>query len=181
MAEQLVFVFDEIWKPIERREGYEVSNLGRVRSLSRKIWVESKHQAPHWRTWQGRILRPQASPQGYLHVHLGTADQHQIADLVLEAFVGPKPKGMVAAHDNGKNQDNRASNLFYKTPYENQEDRIRHGTSNRGEGSPYAKLTEAKVKAIRASHEPRAVLAKRYGVSVMTITQVRRRASWGWL
>ena len=170
----------ENWKPIEGHPGYEVSDQGRVRSLSRRILVEGKRK-PHWKSWKGRILRPQANYAGYLHVHLGQTDQHQISALVLAAFVGPQPKGMVRAHNNGKNNDNRLVNLRYATHYSNQQDRVKHGTHHRGERSPFAILTEAMVRQIRASDEPRTVLAERFGVSLMTITQVRRRASWSWL
>lgn len=44
----------EIWKDIENYEGiYQVSNLGRVRSLTRKVntWYGT-------RTTQGKILKP---------------------------------------------------------------------------------------------------------------------------
>lgn len=48
-------------------------------------------------------------------------------DLVLEAFVGPKPKGMCTRHWNGDSLDNRLVNLTYGTYSENNYDRVAHG------------------------------------------------------
>ena len=48
----------EIWKPIKDFEGYEVSNMGNVRSLNYK------------RTGEIKILKPQKDKNGYLIVNL---------------------------------------------------------------------------------------------------------------
>ena len=48
--------------------------------------------------------------------------------LVLEAFVGPRPEGMVARHLNGDPGDNRLENLAWGTQSENNYDKVRHGT-----------------------------------------------------
>lgn len=51
-----------------------------------------------------------------------------IHQLVLAAFVGPRPEGMEVAHENGDPQDNRLTNLSYKTKNGNMLDSVRHGT-----------------------------------------------------
>lgn len=48
----------------------------------------------------------------------------------------------------------------------------------RGSAHPQSKLNEAAVREIRASSEPRPVLAARYGVSLPTIGQVITRRVW---
>ena len=57
----------EIWKDIIGYEGlYQVSSLGRVRSLNRSILIEGK------RTYfkEGKILKPLKAGAGYQYVNL---------------------------------------------------------------------------------------------------------------
>lgn len=49
---------------------------------------------------------------------------------------------------------------------------------NAGERNKSAKLTEAEVKAIRDSTEGVVACAKRYGVSIFTISAIRNRKRW---
>ena len=57
---------DEIWKDIEGYENdYQVSNLGRVKSLPKKCW----NGKGYWFR-DGRILIPIKSKKGYLNVWL---------------------------------------------------------------------------------------------------------------
>lgn len=119
----------ERWLPVPGWDGvYEVSDLGRVRSLPRR--VPSRHEwHPTARAVPGRILR--ASPRGeYLRVTLardGRRYSVNVHRLVLEAFRGPAPTGMETLHGNGDGTDNRLGNLRWGTGVENQEDRRRHG------------------------------------------------------
>ena len=73
--------------------------------------------------------------------------------LVLEAFVGPRPKGMLGCHNNGSKKDNRISNLRWDTPQANADDRVKHGTLCCGEASHMAKLTEVQVRKIRKFYD----------------------------
>jgi len=97
---------------------------------------------------------------------------------VLEAFVGACPPGTEGTHINGDKGDNRLENLRWATHAENIQDKDRHGTMVRGSDMPNAKLTDADVRAIRASSEPQQVLADRYGVSRPGISRIRSRAIW---
>ena len=69
----------------------------------------------------------------------------KIHQLVLEAFVGPCPSGMMCRHLNGDPANNRLENLKWGTRSENQLDSVQHGThysSGRyGEDHPTAKLS----------------------------------------
>lgn len=103
----------EEWRPIPGHEGrYEVSNRGVVRS-----WSKQK---------QGQALSPGRNRDGYLQVRLvkKTVCVHR---LVLAAFVGPLPSGLVTRHLNGDRTDNRLSNLAYGTHSENARDAVAHG------------------------------------------------------
>lgn len=131
----------EKWLPIAGYEGsYEVSNLGRVRSLDR---TNSKG----WKL-RGKVLSPsRKNRSGHLHVLLctpGTQDSRHVHTLVLEAFVGPRPPGMFACHTNDVPWDNRLENLRWDTPSANRLDSVRNGTNpnaNKTEcpkGHPYS-------------------------------------------
>lgn len=170
----------EIWLPVSRHDGYEVSNYGRVRSIDR--WVGSR-----WgglRPYPGKLLTPVPTKTGYLRVKLGGGHGGiGIHILVAEAFIGPCPEGLQVRHWDGDPTHNTPNNLLYGTVKDNTQDRIRHGrrTGQRGEQHHHAKLDASKVKAIRASTEPLAILAQRYGVREQLISKVRLRQRWEWL
>ena len=114
---------DELWQPIDGYLGlYEVSNLGRVRSLDREVATRGRSKEMRTRRLKGRILR-QGQVRGRYFVNLSKHDHPWVVPvhcLVARAFLGPKPKGLEIDHVNGDFQDNRAENLEYVTHQENQ-------------------------------------------------------------
>jgi len=114
----------ETWRPVADYEGaYEVSDLGRVRSIAR---ITS-----HGHRRRGVTLKPVPMPSGYLIVNLWWANQPRIwliHRLVLIAFVGLQPDGMEALHRDGDPGNNTLSNLRWGTHSENQLDQVAHGT-----------------------------------------------------
>lgn len=168
----------EVWLPISDYEGlYEVSNRGQVRSLDRRVrCVGNGMEAT--RVARGKLIRLVPTTTGYLRVHLrreGRGRTYNVHQLVLEAFAGPRPQGLVARHGPGGKLDNRwPENLCWGTQRENAgPDRERDGTAVFGSGSPSAKLTEAAVRECRARYAAGRVsyrlLAEQYAVSTMTI------------
>jgi hypothetical protein len=156
---------NEIWKPVYGYAGlYEVSNLGRVRSVR-----------------SGKMLRGSTTSDGYATVKLsclGDSKHHRVQRLVCIAFRGPPPfEDAQAAHTDGDRSNNRAGNLRWATRLHNTQDKRRHGTIHvqppreamrRGEAHPHAKLTEEGVADMRrraASGERVALLAREYGVA----------------
>src|SRR5688572_26642217 len=116
----------EEFRAVPGHPGYEVSNLGRVRSY----WTRGveKHIGN-----QPRLLRPFKNKLGYLAVTLAGGRKKSIHRLVLETFVGPCPDGMEARHVNDNNPaNNRLSNLCWGTRQENCDDKKRHGTHKVG-------------------------------------------------
>lgn len=170
----------EHWRPVPGFGGYEVSDLGRVRSwlVPGCVWASRK---------EPRVLKLGSGRGGYSRVGLcrrGKRHPRSVHQLVMEAFVGPCPDGQEVAHRNGVRTDNRLANLRYATRPNNNADRILHGTTPRGERNPRNHLAEDQVREIRArlvQGARRAQLAEDYGVSYSAIKHIANRTSWGWL
>lgn len=163
----------ERWLPVVGWEGYyEVSDLGRVRSLPRR-------NAP------GGIMSPSRTRNGrYLVVKLardGGYVTRRVHRLVGEAFLGPLPPGQHTRHGPGGSLDNRLVNLSYGTPLQNTHDQIRDGTMRRGTAKQEAKLTEAIVAECRARYtagETQQALAAEFGVSQTTMGKAITGRTW---
>jgi hypothetical protein len=171
----------EHWLSIAGFEGcYEVSDLGRVRSLLRVI----RHSDGKPRTVRGGILK--ATVKGhYFYVCLNGSGRKRDAAvhvLVAETFIGPRPDGQVVCHGPGGKLDNRAANLSYDTQVKNcGPDRYRDGTILLGIQCPMAKLDDEKVREIRAREvagETRAALAREFGVSRKAIIDAVTGRTW---
>lgn len=168
----------EVWKPVVGYEGlYEVSNQGRVRSLDR----QQISQNGRLQQFAGRILKPSAVG-GYPQVGLcvnGKMRLRKVHQLVLEAFVGPRPSpAFDACHCDGTRDNNSLSNLRWDTKKANQADRVIHGTHSRGSQCVTAKLNEVQVKAILSDDRPQRKIAREYGLGETTISRIKRRESW---
>lgn len=97
---------------------------------------------------------------------------------------GPAPSpDHEAAHScgNGHLACCNPNHLRWATHRENHADRWAHGTMHVGEANHNARLSRDQVIAIRASAEPPAGLAQRFGVSVKTVSKIRLRQRWAWL
>jgi hypothetical protein len=104
---------------------YEVSDHGRVRSLSRQVKC-----GPGGKTRQvkGRILKTIITARGYAAVNLSicnTSHQKPLHRLVLESFTGPK-SNMVVRHRDGNPLNNKLNNLEWGTHQENMQDVAGH-------------------------------------------------------
>lgn len=155
----------ECWKGVPGWEYYEVSSLGRVRSLDRVVaYVNGRKQL-----YKGRVLSGWEE-RGYLYVELCKGKSRRqcfpVSVLVCTAFHGPRPVGGVCRHLNDKPCDNRASNLKWGTPQENSEDAFRNGRR-------LARFSREVLREIRISDEVQHVLAERLGVSQALVSQIR--------
>lgn len=90
-----------------------------------------------------------------------------------------------AAHSCGRGHEAciAPGHLDWKTPAQNQADRIDHGTSNSGERNGHAKLTEAEVREIIALKgvELQRELAARFGVSRQVVSLIHKGLRWAWI
>jgi len=102
--------------------------------------------------------------------------------LVLTAFAGPRPAGLVCCHNDGDKLNNVVGNLRWDTARANVLDRDMHGTSNRGERNGHARLTAAIVRQVRMTYAcggwSYARLGRLHGVSRYTIRGIVRGRSW---
>lgn len=130
----------------------------------------------------GRELKTFPDKDGYRRVtlYLGAKRWQQVGVhfLVCEAFNGQRPEGAHIAHRDGNRANNRADNLSWSAPWQNEQDKRRHGTALLGERHHQAKLTECDVRAIRASSLMGIELARKYGVTPSAITAIRKRRTW---
>lgn len=174
----------EVWKPIPSYEGlYEVSNLGKVRSLDRKVFWE-RFQV--YTTKHGKILKFKIDRAGYRRVTLYKDDKARhwyVHRLVLLAFVGLPQNNQECCHNDGSRTNNTLSNLRWDTKESNMKDTMKHGTSyfstQKGIKNANAKLNDKIVKEIRnRSNENQYTLAKEYGVSQVTIWKVIAKKIW---
>lgn len=110
---------NEIWKDIKGYEGfYQVSSLGRVRSLDRIVHFKDGKRSRHY---NGQILK-QKYHNGYPMVNLlknKHIDTVYIHRLVIETFVPPLEGKSWCNHKNGVKSDNRVEKLEWCTPSEN--------------------------------------------------------------
>ena len=111
----------EIWKDVPDYEGYyQVSNLGRVKSLERLV-NDGQDRKRHLKE---RILKASVSPMGYLHVVLckdAKTETFSVHKLVAIAFLGHKPCGRIIVVDHIDNDklNNKVENLQITTQRHN--------------------------------------------------------------
>ncbi len=101
----------EVWKDIAGFEGlYQVSDLGRVRSLDRECWNGHVYFLRI-----GRVLKQKLSTSGYMRVSLGKGNDAYVHRLVAAAF-HPNPDNMPQVNHKDENKlNNRADNLEWCT------------------------------------------------------------------
>lgn len=175
----------ENWKDIKGYEGlYQVSNLGRVRSLDFE-WKAYNGKALCKFKNKGKILKGNQTGvrRNYLAVNLHN-HTIKIHRLVAKAFV-PNPNNYPEVnHIDGNTFNNNADNLEWVTSSQNVTHAVRTGLSRTGERKNNHKLSKEQVEQIRCEYicgdkecgaKP---LARKYGVSHSTITNIVQRKKW---
>ena len=158
---------DDYWRAVPGYSNYLVSRHGEVWSLVRN-----------------KVLAQVVGKRGYSTVNL-YRDAHPrnflVHRLVAAAFLGPIPPDKQVNHKDGDKQNNNLDNLELVTPEENRAHAARTGLVVRGEQNPVSRLTDAKVRAIRAQRDAGVrvqEIAYSFGVSEKTIYLVCRRITW---
>jgi hypothetical protein len=155
----------ETWRDVAWAPAYSVSSWGRVRGP--------------------RAMLSASCDDGYPHVSIVTEDRirtTRVHKLVAYAFLGKPPfdEAMVA-HNDGNKLNCRIDNIRWASGVENQRDRHRHGTHVCGSEVHGSKLTEGDIPLIRrriASGERYPSIANDFGVSVSTISLIKKNRIW---
>lgn len=156
----------EVWVSIFRE--YEISNMGRVRSLKRAVPI---------------VMKQYPNNRGYLLVHFRIAGgriARTVHRLVADIFLkNTDPKKTTVNHDLDKS-DNRASSLSWMTQSDNSTHGVINGLLPRGEDSYLAKLDETQVRTIKSigSYLTQKEMADYFRVSRSVIQCILQGKTW---
>lgn len=136
----------EIWKPIPNFSGYEVSNLGNIKSYLKL--------GPGWDfNKKSQIRKTQIGTNGYLSLFLYSKDKEKkfftVGSLVLLTFIGPCPPKKEICHNDGDRLNNKLSNLRYDSRKNNHKDKKKHGTQKCGQDHYLSKYSDNDIKEMR--------------------------------
>ena len=102
--------------------------------------------------------------------------------LSLIQTVGEPPKGRpFALHSCHNRACFNSRHLRWGSHTDNMRDKVKDGTSDRGENSYKSKLTEKQVLDIRKDTRPNQEIANDYGASRQTIYKIKTGNTWAWL
>ena len=144
----------ELWRPVYGLEDlFSVSNCGGVRSAD-------------------RLIQPSRDRRGYRHVNL-LDKRRSVHSLVLEAFVRPRPPGLMGLHRDDVKWHNHVSNLYWGTAADNMRDCLRNGTHlapkkthcPRGHmlAEPNLVVASLPIRICKACNRARGLMRYRYG------------------
>ena len=156
---------DEIWIAIISFENYQVSNLGRIKSIRNNI-----------------ILKPGIDSHGYLHVSLyknGNGCTKNIHVIVAKTFILNPLNLPEVNHIDGNKINCAVTNLEWSTKSDNEKHAHRTGLKN-AKGESHSKLTELQVKEIKELKGiiTQRKIANKYNVVRQTISAIHRGINW---
>ena len=172
------------WKDVPGYEGcYQASWNGYIRGLPRIKKNHSKYQFV-----PGVILSPgRTGKMKYARVEFyrdGRSKTMLVHLLIAITFIGHRPMGFDVCHNDGNTYNNRADNIRYDTRKNNLRDMKKHGTIILGENKKTSKLKNLevlKIKTMLKENVPIKDIVGVYGVSYVTIHDIKTGRSWGWL
>lgn len=169
----------EIWKDTIY-PGYQVSNLGRFRSLDRKV----QKRDGSTQMYKSRVLKQGLGTSGYLGVTFSREGKNKTFlahRLVALSFLQNPDSKKTVNHLDGDKTNNKANNLEWSTYSENHLHRSRSLGLCRGGTHHQSKLSKEDVLKIRELYEKekdRKKLATQFNVTAATIYYVVTRRTW---
>lgn len=166
------------------KDGKPVTNFPNYRITKDGIlWSYKKYRNgkidPRWKP-----IEPEIDKTGRcrycLYNENGCTRKHNYI-IVLEEFVGPRPKGMVGCHNDGNPSNNHLDNLRWDTQKGNLSDRKLHGTHPIGEKHHGSVLKEHQVLEIRRLSSiglSNGEIASMFGMDRTTISKIILRKLW---
>ena len=173
----------ETWVAIEGMEGaYEVSDLGRVRSLDRVV----RHCLGGDSLRRGRILKQSCGKNGYPSVSLSASSEertHKVHRLVATHFLPARSPDLPEV--NHKDFD-RTNNAVSNLEWIDREGNVRHArvggrckaTTNPKRAKKLTLNAVASIRADRIAGATLAVIGLKHGVSGSTVGKVVRGERW---
>ena len=160
-----------VWGKIDPEGDYLISIDGLVMSTKRG---------------KERLIKPADNGRGYLGFSYwkdGKPTTLRVHSCVAKVFIGDiSSEGLIVLHGKKGNSDNSLENLYWGTHRQNNGvDKVRDGTSNRGERCGTAKLKEADIYGIRELHSTGMLqreIADFFGVSQSVISHILRGKTW---
>lgn len=176
---------EEIWKDIKDYEGiYQISNLGRLRSLDRMLSIK-RYGKFYYKKRKGKMMCPSLNTNKYYHVKLMNGDNKKIYSLhrLVALHFLPNPNNYeIVNHIDSNKQNNKLDNLEWCTKNDNRlHARKIFNDTVYGESCNLSKLTEKQVKEIRANgrmNMSNRQIGNLYNVSHETIRCVLNGKSW---
>lgn len=119
--------------------------------------VRWKHEGKVYRVYEdGRVyshqnnrwLTPEIDKDGYSIVWIGDL-RFKLHRLLLTVFIRPPKSGEVSRHRDGNTSNNHVRNLEWGTTSDNERDKWKHGTHNKGSRHGRSVLKEAVVVRLR--------------------------------
>lgn len=166
----------EVWKKIKDYPDYEVSNYGRIKSLSR-VSVRGANL-------KERIIKGGIDTRGYQMIHLvnnGDRKTLLVHRIIAKAFICNAFSKPDVNHKNGIKTDNRVCNLEWSTTQENIIHAYGNGlcSSRVGHENGRALLTENQVLEIRQIKDKKiSKIAVKYNVSWSCVSNIIKRKTW---
>lgn len=153
--------------------GYSVNNQKSGRTITERLEYYSDRTggADGCWPWTGAI----SSGYGSLKIDGVTHRAHKVA---WEQRNGPVPAGLLLRHRCDNPPCINPNHMQLGTDADNAADKVARQRSARGERNAKAALTAMAILEIRASSEPRAVLAKRFDTTVYNISKILRGVTW---
>jgi hypothetical protein len=156
---------------------------GRTPNGEQRAWID-KHAGFNG---QECLIWPYNTARGYGYSHIDGKYASVSRHMCIQRNGPPPTDKHESAHvcGNGHLGCVNPAHLEWKTSLENKVDQLRHGTRQRGEQRPMAKLTTDRVKEIRRRYAPGEItyeqLAQEYGVTREAIYSVVKKRTWAWL
>lgn len=173
----------ECWQAVTGYEGlYDVSNLGRVKSLEKVRVQRGRHPTPYENLYKERLLTPSGAPYLMVGLHKdGGVERVLVHRLVAQHFCPNLDFKLEVNHIDECKTNNLASNLEWCTRREN----ALHSVKKfRGSNSGTAKLDEAsvlKIVELLKNAWTQIDIAEQFGVTNHTIHKIKCGKNWGWL
>lgn len=171
----------EYWCDVEGYPGYQVSNLGNVRSLDRVV----RRKNGRTLTIKGQPLKPQKNHKGYLRVRLRKEKKEKalsVHRLVATAFIANPKCKLQVNHLNGVKHDNNVLNLEWCTPSENIKHAFTYGLMPVGEKHGNSRLSLEQVILIRQllGQKENSItdIARKFSVGISTVHDIKSGRQW---